>query len=338
VHGEYKEMFLIFVGIIVITFFLPLCGVWILVKLTDLAKAHPKPAKYTLIIMFMILMVAGGFKIRDLYYKKSPYYFWNELIKKTPKPNDITQEEFEAKNRAGYCWRDRKYYSKEELWYKAMKSLTGRMIYENKFYWDNKVVNINDDFLPTEEECARWNGCRVFKISMNPDKEKFLKANIENKSDFWKGIDILIKHNEAQSFIFASDKNYVNDDFKLKNYILIHKLDNPAYLSVYDSNSCCTVLNKSEWSLRRKNYILKNAGIDTAAFMQESRIPMDININSWGIGNFYFDVRYSYLISVTEFVAGDKREIPKDTREVFLLNNCGDILYKPYYFVPNLTQ
>jgi hypothetical protein len=72
--------------------------------------------------------------------------------------------------------------------------------------------------------------------------------------------------------------------------------------------------------------------------MQESRIPMDININSWGIGNFYFDVRYSYLISVTEFVAGDKREIPKDTREVFLLNNCGDILYKPYYFVPNLTQ
>ncbi|WP_218965841.1 hypothetical protein, partial [Snodgrassella alvi] len=63
-HGEYKEMFLIFVGIIVITFFLPLCGVWILVKLTDLAKAHPKPAKYILIIMFIILMVAGGLKIR----------------------------------------------------------------------------------------------------------------------------------------------------------------------------------------------------------------------------------------------------------------------------------
>jgi hypothetical protein len=220
VHGEYKEMFLIFVGIIVITFFLPLCGVWILVKLTDLAKAHPKPAKYILIIMFIILMVAGGLKIRDIYYKKSPYYFWNELMRKNPKPFNVSQEEFEAKNRAGYCWRDRKYYSMEELWHKAMKSLTGRMIYENKFYWDNKVVNDNGEFLPTEDECARWKGCRVFKILMNPDKEKFLKEDSENEYDFWKGIDILIKHNEAQRFIFASDTNFINDEFKLKTLFL----------------------------------------------------------------------------------------------------------------------
>ena len=331
-------MFWLLIGIIIITFFLPLFSVWILAKVMDLAKAHPKPAKYTLITMFIILMVVGGFKIRDIYYEKSPYYFWNELIKKNPKPNDITQEEFEAKNRAGYCWRDRKYYSKEELWQKAMKSLTGRMIYENKFYWDNKVVNINGDYLPTEEECARWDGCRVFKISMNPDKEKFLKDNIENENDFWKGIDILIKHNEAQSFISASDKNFIDDEFKLKNYILIHKLDNPTYLSVYDSNNCCTVLNKSEWSLIRKNYILKYNGNSVGTFMEESKTPNDININSWGVGNFYFGVTHSHLISVTEFIAGVKSKIPENPSEIFLLNNCGDILYKPYYFVPDLIR
>jgi hypothetical protein len=332
VHGEYKEMFLIFVGIIVIAFFLPLCGVWILVKLTDLAKAHPKPAKYILIIMFIILMVAGGLKIQDIYYEKSPYYFWNELIRKNPKPFNVSQEEFEAKNRAGYCWRDRKYYSKEELWHKAMKSLTGRMIYENKFYWDNKVVNDNGEFLPTEDECARWKGCRVFKIPMNPDKEKFLKEDSENEYDFWKGIDILIKHNEAQSFIFASDTNFINDEFKLKNFILIHKLDNPAYLSVYDSNNCCTVLNKSEWSLIRKNYILKYIGIDTVVFMQESKIPIDIDINSLGVGNFYLGVAYSESINVSEFLAKDKSETLKNTRKVYLLNNCGDVLYRPNYW------
>jgi hypothetical protein len=332
VHGEYKEMFLIFVGIIVITFFLPLCGVWILVKLTDLAKAHPKPAKYILIIMFIILMVVGGLKIRDIYYEKSPYYFWNELIRKNPKPFNVSQEEFEAKNRAGYCWRDRKYYSKEELWHKAMKSLTGRMIYENKFYWDNKVVNDNGEFLPTEDECARWKGCRVFKIPMNPDKEKFLKEDSENEYDFWKGIDILIKHNEAQSFIFASDTNFINDEFKLKNFILIHKLSNPSYLSVYDSNNCCTVFNKSEWSLIRKNYILKYIGIDTVVFRKKSKIPIDIDINSWGVGNFYLSVAYSESISVSEFLAKDKSETLKNTRKVYLLNNCGDVLYRPNYW------
>ncbi|WP_239423237.1 hypothetical protein [Snodgrassella communis] len=85
-------MFWLFVGIITLTFVLPLLSVWIVVKVTALAKAHPKPAKYTLITMFIILMVACGLKIRDIYYEKSPYYFWNELIKKNPKPNDITQE------------------------------------------------------------------------------------------------------------------------------------------------------------------------------------------------------------------------------------------------------
>ncbi|MCO6515463.1 MAG: hypothetical protein J6586_02900, partial [Snodgrassella sp.] len=74
-HGEYKGMFWLLIGIIIITFFLPLFSVWILAKVTDLAKAHPKPAKYTLIIMFIILMVAGGFKIRDLYYQRPPYRF-----------------------------------------------------------------------------------------------------------------------------------------------------------------------------------------------------------------------------------------------------------------------
>ena len=324
-------MFLIFFGIITIYYGLFL-SVWILIKVISLAKAHPKPAKYTLITMFIILMVAGGLIIRDIYYEKSPYYFWNELMRKNPKPFNVSQEEFEAKNRAGYCWRDKKYYSKEELWHKAMKSLTGRMIYENKFYWDNKVTNVDGEFLPTADDCRRSQGCRVFKIPINPDKEKFLKDDIENEDDFGRALDILIKHNEAESFIFASDKNYINDDFKLKNYILIHKKDNPNYLSVYDSNSCCNVLNKSEWSLIRKNYILKYIGMETAVFTEKSKIPVDIDINSWGVGNFYLSVTYSKSITVPEFVAKDKSKTFKDTRKVYLLNNCGDVLYRPNYW------
>ncbi|PIT09658.1 hypothetical protein [Snodgrassella communis] len=318
--------------IIVTIYILLRFSIWIPGKAKDFANANPRKTKYILIILALVFVGAIGIHLQKLYYEKSPYYFWNELIKKNPKPNDITQEEFEAKNRAGYCWRDRKYYSKEELWHKAMKSLTGRMIYENKFYWDNKVIDAGGDPMPTAGDCNRWKGCRVFKIPINPDKEKFLKNNIEKENDFWKGIDILIKHKEAQSFIFASDKNYVDDDFKLKNYILIHKLDDPVYLSVYYSNNCCTIFNKSEWSLIRKNYILKYAGFDAVAFMKESKIPIEININSWGVGNFYLSVTYSESISVPEFVAKDKSETFKDSRRVYLLNNCGDVLYKPYYW------
>ena len=323
-------MFWIFVGIITITFVLPLLCVWILVKVTPLAEAHPRAAKYTLITIFIILMVAGGLKIRDIYYKESPYYFWNELMRKNPKPFNVSQEEFEAKNRAGYCWRDKKYYSKEELWHKAMKSLTGRMIYENKFYWDNKVTNVNGEFLPTADDCRRSQGCRVLKIPINLINQKFSKDNIETKNSFWEKINGLINNTKVQSYKFASDETYINDDFKLKNYILIHKLDNQNYFSIYASNICCTVLNKSEWSLIKNKYKLKNAKNDMGTFVGESRIPIDIDINSWGVGNFYLGVTKSYYFDIVNFKEGNKSVLPED---IFILNNCGDVLYKPFYYL-----
>ena len=301
-------------------------------NIVRVSKANPRKSTGIYLILVLGYLYINRADLWDRLFETNPYRFWYQVIRKNPQPSNVSLQEYAARNRAGYCWRDKKYYSKEELWHKAMKSLTGRMIYENKFYWDNKVVNDNGEFLPTEDECVRWNGCKVFKIPMNPDKENYLKDNIENKYHFGRALDLLVKHNEAESFIFASDKNYINDDFKLKNYILIHRLDNPTYLSVYDSNSCCNVLNKSEWSLIRKNYILKYIGMETVVFTGKSKIPIDIDINSWGVGNFYFDVTYSESISASEFVAKDKSETFKDTRKVYLLNNCGDVLYRPNYW------
>ena len=70
-----------------------------------------------------------------------------------------------------------------------MKSLTGRMIYENKFYWDNKVTNVNGEFLPTADDCRRSQGCRVLKIPINLINQKFSKDNIETKNSFWEKIN-----------------------------------------------------------------------------------------------------------------------------------------------------
>ncbi|WP_370386141.1 hypothetical protein ABW387_17180 [Snodgrassella alvi] len=105
-----------------------------------------KKTKYIVIVLSMILIIAGGFKIKKLYYERPPYHFWYELLKNNSKPFYISQNEFEEKNREGYCWRDRKYYTKKELWHKAMKSLIGKIIYENKLYWENRTKNMDGNF------------------------------------------------------------------------------------------------------------------------------------------------------------------------------------------------
>lgn len=307
--------------IILIILLLLLCIAWILNKILDLGEAHSKPAKYSLIILVLVSIVAGGFKIRDLYYKRPPYRFWNELLKKNPKPFNVSQEEFEAKNRAGYCWRDRKYYSKEELWYKAMKSLTGRMIYENNLFWDNEVLDAEGKRSWTSADCERWNSCKVWRVPVTLTNQEF-KAYIGDGEHYREKVDGLKNAENVQSYMYTSDKNYINDEFKLKDFILIH--DNIEGTTIYGKN-CCSILNKTEWSVIRKNYNLYFVKSQMGTFVEESKIPEDLNIDSWGVGNFY--------LSVTNFTIGDRRELPDKPNNVFYLNNCGDILYKPFYFM-----
>ncbi|PIT09652.1 hypothetical protein [Snodgrassella communis] len=313
--------------IIVTIYILIRFSIWIPGKAKDFANANPRKTKYILIILALVFMGVIGLQLQKLYYEKSPYYFWNELMRKNPKPFNVSQEEFEAKNRAGYCWRDRKYYSKEELWHKAMKSLTGRMIYENKLYWDNKVIDAGGDPMPTAGDCNSWKGCRVWRVPSKLTNQK-LQDYIGGKDDYMPKVNKLKNTENVQSYVYASDKNYVNDDFKLKDFILVHQLENGDYIELYGSD-CCTILDKSEWSLIRQkdNYIFVSSKDDMGGtFVQESKIPTNLNINSLGVGNFY--------LGVTSFTAKHKHKyrFSKYPFTVFYLNNCGDILYKPYYW------
>ncbi|MCO6517689.1 hypothetical protein [Snodgrassella sp.] len=315
--GDSMIEILIFVIIILTMIFLLLCSFLILKRLIALAKVHP----YCMMILTLVLIVVGGFKIWDLYYQRPPYRFWNELMRKNSKPFNVSQEEFEAKNRAGYCWRDRKYYSKEELWHKAMKSLTGRIIYENKFYWDNKVIDAGGDPRPTAADCNRSGGCRVWRVPLKLTNQE-LQDYIGIGDGYMPKVNKLKNNENVQSYVYAWDKNYVNEDFKLKDFVLVHQLENENYIELYGSD-CCRVFSESEWLLtkREKKYIPVSSNM--ATFVEESKIPADININSWGVGNFY--------LGVTSVLAGLKYKSPEKPSEIFYLNNCGDILYKPYY-------
>ena len=72
--------------------------------------------------MILLILLAGVVSYFYLYDKKEVdnYRYWNELVAKNPKPENVSEEEFIAKNKAGFCWRDKKYYSEKELKDKAM--------------------------------------------------------------------------------------------------------------------------------------------------------------------------------------------------------------------------
>lgn len=298
-------------------------------KVLIIAKNNQKKTKYIVIVLSMILIIAGGIKIKKLYYERPPYHFWYELLEKNSKPFYISQNEFREKNREGYCWRDRKYYTKKELWHKAMKSLIGKIIYENKLYWENRTKNMDGKFLPTYGQCTSSNNCRVWQVPIDLTNQKF-NNYIGVQNNYLDNINKLIKLPEVQTFTYDSDKNYINYNFGLEKFILIHRRTSEDSIELYGSD-CCTVFNKSEWQLmkKRKNYVLASKESIFDTFVEESRIPPDEDVNSLGVGNYYFGIDSFLPKNKTNYYPIDY------PYEVFYLNNCGDILHKPYFYKIN---
>lgn len=261
-------------------------------------KVDPKRTLLRLMFTVILAIFIICLFIRYSNIQTTPYDLWNEMKTKDPKPNNITQVEYEAKNRKGYCWRDKKYYSKKELWNKAMKSLTGRMFYENRYLALHELP---------EKDSNSGKMCKVARIPKNSDTAKLFQIRL-NTPKFWEKLDTLIKNNQAQSWNHKSILKFAKDDFMLNNYMLIHQWNDTSSFSMYDSDNCCKVLDKSDWSLVADHYILKE-GIDgERVFNQEARIPVDEDINSWGIGNFYFDVT-KLVYSTNDLKYNDNTEI-----------------------------
>ena len=72
--------------------------------------------------------------------EKEKYHYWNELVAKNPKPENVSEEEFIAKNKAGFCWRDNKYYSEKELKNKAMVHFSKTFLHYIQLAKDEKLV------------------------------------------------------------------------------------------------------------------------------------------------------------------------------------------------------
>ena len=329
VHIYFFIAFLLISVNITICLFVIILLFWFIVYIANkfLKKLIPIISKYPVRItsLFLILIIGLIYVNEDflkyLRYKNSPYRFWYELINKNSRPYNVNFKSYAVKNKKGYCWRDQKYYSKEELWYKAMKSLTGRIIYKNKLYWDNETLGANGQKLLTRHKCKSNDSCKVRRIPINLTNQE-LKNFIGSGERYGSKVNYLNKIQQSEVYIFATDQNFIEANFTSKNFILIQEASG---ITIYGSD-CCALLTKSEWSLVKENYNLFSAESDIGTFVKEARIPANTNLNEWGVGNYY--------LTVNGFVPSSSYENSfHEVHEVFVLNNCGDVLYKPHYFL-----
>lgn len=321
---------LIFLAAIILISILALL-VYGLIKLIKWARIHPKKATIGFIIG--IFITAGFLLYRD-YHKKyiAPYRFWNELLAKNPIPFLVSQKEFEEKNKQGYCWRDRKYYDKDELLAKAKASFIellqadavelrkGRILSAAKDFDDPD----NYEYLDTDGNCKRSEGnCRVHVLSKETKFSDFIQEN-KNSPNF-----LLKEISQYQySSITASDK-YVKTILKSnnKNYTIFPITYGYGVLFPSD---CCKILDGKDF-IKNKNSHLFSGGYLSFGFISwmypgSYFIPTEKKLSAKGIGKYALELKSIYID--LDF---DKNYSHPYEPSIYLISNCGDILHTPTY-------
>ncbi len=298
-------------------------------KLTAVQKG-----KYLLIVA---LLIAGGFGLYQ-YFSPDKYEYWNQLIAKDPKPQGVSEAEYREKLRAGYCWRDRKFYKPEELQQKAMVGFVGRLLGEAKAYrTDSTILQGRTNY--TGADCkrhktacsvwfstqgytnAQWD--KLFLAEKNPADIKFLAQYMSQE----------IKQPDYLNGYFAGNSN--------KGFSLISRSYGKESATIYGSD-CCRVLDKkaAEPMIGENEWI---AYFEMDSIFPENDVPKDIEITDYGVGNFYFEFREVVPIpnkwgadESKNNQSNEKRTYQLRYPTILMMNNCGDILWQPYTL--NLTK
>ena len=161
----------------------------------------------------------------------------------------------------------------------------------------------------------------MIKFSVDLTQEEssnMLYEGIKNSS--WEDLINFADKNSLRVYVSTSDKAFINDEFDTKNFFLISKDAHGGYDPLYSSEQAI-ILNKVEWLVLRKKYYEVNNNYSLPS--------QSIDLNSWGVGNYYLGVSdISYGSKSVLFLP-----IEKLYPDIFyILNNCGDILYLPYYY------
>ena len=303
-------------------------------NIVRVSKANPRKSTGIYLILVLGYLYINRADLWDRLFETNPYRFWYQVIRKNPQPSDVSFQEYAARNKVGYCWRDKRFYSKNELKQKALKSLAEWMIFENQLYWNNKAIYGQGGDIDTEYFCIKNKACKVIKFSVDLTQEEssnMLYEGIINGS--WEELINLADKNSLRQYVSTSDKAFINDEFDTKNFFLISKNVYESYDPVFSSEQAI-ILNKDEWLALRKKYTeINSSSIDLESEYEGkynySLPSQSIDLNSWGVGNYYLGVSdISYGSKSVLFLPIEKLYPDK----FYILNNCGDILYLPHYY------
>ncbi|MFD1805347.1 hypothetical protein ACFSAV_02995 [Pasteurella oralis] len=252
------------------------------------------------------------------------YSYFNQLVSKNSKPFFISQAEFVKKNKDGYCWRDRKYYSLDELKDKAMVQLSSILLYEIYSARNEKLVKDGGEIEKESAYFCKKNKevCSLWFVAGDYTNEKLKKYLLNH-------FPLSPINKEVLEAFYANEvitPEYLEDYISNGNQ---YALFGNSFLNNYMLGSdCCAVIKDKPPEF--KNYRLITG---ESNFSKRGNIPEKVDIKAYGIGIYYFYLDYFYYFVSESFEGGKHHYVREfnDIKDVYFLSNCGDILFKPYY-------
>lgn len=260
--------------------------------------------------------------------KTDEYRYWHELVAKNPKPEDVSQAEFILKNKEGYCWRDKTYYSEKELKERAMVHFSETLLNHIRRAKEEKLI-IDGDYIEqgSADYCKKSkSGCRLWFMPTNQTNQDFQQFLTDNRNYSPLYTNYLIDHNAKEIFTPVDLIYYTR---KSDKYALFH---NGYSLSMILGADCCSIVKQADVKAIPKKRLISAAD----NFSDQGEIPTDINeITEYGVGVYYFSADYFSYGYLKETIGQDGRiKYEPDfynIKSFYLLSNCGEVLFKPYY-------
>ncbi|WP_156956523.1 hypothetical protein [Stenoxybacter acetivorans] len=325
----------------------------------SLPEKKKTKVKFLITTMIVILL---GYSLYRIYTEINikPYRYWYQLVDKNPKPWNVSFEEFSRRNREGYCWADRKTYTKEELNNKAIISYVKMELLKMQSLKEGWIREAGGGYEErsylgrffSESGCGRF-GCKVLMISpllinRSPVFEKAQKLmqenvqkNIEINQEFSFNLydkdrlNLIDELKEVNSIEIKDDHDFLSYIKNHNDFIIAGMEKSNIVLSLMFNKSIFIVSNQDK-DINQEKLRIYNSGIDE--YFPDSSIPKNIDIHDYGVGLYYFFPKKIYLYEKKYTQENGKEILFKnldnlDNSIYYAINNCGDLLIKPEYIL-----
>ncbi|WP_037587334.1 hypothetical protein [Stenoxybacter acetivorans] len=285
-----------------------------------------------------------------------PYQYWYQLMDKNPKPWNVSFEEFSRRNREGYCWADKKTYTKEELKEKAIISYIKMELLKIKSLREGWIESVGGYYEERSylgklffrgEDCRRFR-CEILMlnyllVNRSPVFEKAQKLIQENAQKNTKiNQEVLFDLYDKNSYYLLTELDKMNsieikDDYDFLSYnkkyndlIIVGREGDNKRLSLMFSTYSSVISNQDKAIDQRELKSVMNR------YFPSSSIPKNINIHDYGVGVYYFFPNKIYLDE--EDTQEDSQKYGKkilfrdlNNNIYYPISNCGDLLIYPVY-------